>query len=526
MIPQALHILRKDIRRLRWELLACVASTLLLGWFNGDNTIFILPWGQQFDFRLTRLLPVLFGAALAARWFLVVSLIHGEVIPGMRQFWLTRPYRRTALLCAKLAFIALFLQVPVFLADILTLARAGVGPSGQWGAILWRQFLHFAMIIMPAIAIALVTTNLAQVALTAVGFILLSSVFTVVTPMGTHGLVNSAGLGWWSWIVSLAIGCTMAALLLYWQYFRRKSTVGIVLIAVTIAAVYAVPVALTRPRAFSIQQRFAHQPGTGRSLVIAPDLARGRFVPGPFSNRNYAGGPFVQFAFPVDFQTGGGLESRVEMVELVLTDADTGAVLPAAPRSSNIAWLEDGKSWLSVGITRPEYERLRNRRLQIAAHASVTLFGNPRAVRIPFRPAPRIQTAATLGACAAQAELPRLMVLCREPFGPRHFLRVALVDRGTGTRSKHQPWIGPGGGYGPLHQDPGLSALTQFGAEFPLVPQRPGDPAPWDLSRLNQTDIEFTSFEPLDHVRRTIRLDGIQLEAFEIVPAANSAVRF
>lgn len=526
MISQTLHIFRKDIRRLRWEIAASVVATLLIGWLNGDNNIFLNPWREQFELGLGRLQPVLFGAALLARWFLVVSLIHGEVIPGVRQFWLTRPYLRPALLIAKLAFIALFVQAPVLIADVLTLARSGAGLDGQWGALLWRQFLHFAIILIPAVALALVTTNIAQVALTALGCILLSGVLTVITPTRTHGLVASAGLNWWTWIVSLAIGCAMAALLLYWQYFRRKSTIGIALIVVTIAAVYAVPLVLNQQRTFALQQRFAHQPGAGGSLVIAPALARGRFVPGPFSNRNYSYGPFVQFAFPVDFQTAGGLESRVEMVELTLTDEAPGPVLsPRAPRIATIAWLDDGKSWLSVNILRSEYERLRGRRLRISADASVTLFGNPQTTRIPVRPGVFLP-AAPLGVCALNAELPRLQVLCQEPFGPRHFLRAALLDRETGARSKHQPWIGPGGGYGPLHQDPGLSALSRFATEFPLVPQRPGDPAPWDLSRLNQTDIEFTRFEPLDHVRRQVRFDGIQLEAFEIVPAANSAARF
>ena len=77
-----------------------------------------------------------------------------------------------------------------------------------------------------------------------------------------------------------------------------------------------------------------------------------------------------------------------------------------------------------------------------------------------------------------------------------------------------------------MHQDPGLSALSRLGTDFPLVPQRPGDPAPWDLSRLNQTDIEFTRFEPLDHVHRKVQFDGIQLEAYEVLPNGGGDGRF
>ncbi len=48
-----------------------------------------------------------------AWWFLVSLAVYGEPLPGNRQFWITRPYRWTSLLGAKLLFIVAFVSFPL-----------------------------------------------------------------------------------------------------------------------------------------------------------------------------------------------------------------------------------------------------------------------------------------------------------------------------------------------------------------------------------------------------------------------------
>lgn len=513
---QILHILSKDVRRLRWEIAAATAAALLLAWFNGDNRLMLHPGDSANRYRLIQLLGILTTGTLGAKWLLTVSLIHGEVIPGLRQFWLTRPYTRTALLAAKLAFLALFLQLPAFLADAITLARAGVSPGGQLGAMLWRQVLHFLVIVAPAVALGSVTANLAQVALAGVGFALLSSLFGML--FASHGMAFVGGLSWWPMAFMLLVFAAATSLILYLQYFRRRSIISLILIGVTVTLSFLIPRVVDLRASFSLQQRLAREPGAGKDFSATPALARGRYVPDPRSQVN--DGYMIGVYLPIDFRTPSNFELRAEQVELRLTDEQTGGRPPLAPLwNARITWTEDGKSWLSFQSPRAVFAPLRGRSFRVEADLAVTLFGRPRKISFPFRQSVEAH-AGSLGVCASRVELPALMVVCREPYGPRHILRAALRDRQTGVYSKNQPWIGPGGSYAPLHQDVGLSPLTNLFVSFGLLPHKPGDPAPWDLNRLDQTDIEFTSFEPVDHVRRTIRFDSIKLEDYEIVVGA------
>src|SRR5881392_99204 len=95
---QAWHIFKKDLRHLRFE---AVLMTAL-----------VLAWSQTAAFRKPQT-----GEALPEGWLTLITaiaavvvitrVVHSEAIPGDRQFWLTRPYRWTSLLGAKLAFVLL-----------------------------------------------------------------------------------------------------------------------------------------------------------------------------------------------------------------------------------------------------------------------------------------------------------------------------------------------------------------------------------------------------------------------------------
>jgi len=149
-MDQILHILQKDLRRLRWEIATVTFATLLLAWLNGDNRL-VVPVTRQ-EQTLNQFCLWLTPLNVLAWWFLLVSLIHGEVIPGVRQFWLTRPYRRGALLGAKLLFVLLCINLPVLLADAIALSRAGISPATVWTGMLWKQVLFTLTALLPGLA--------------------------------------------------------------------------------------------------------------------------------------------------------------------------------------------------------------------------------------------------------------------------------------------------------------------------------------------------------------------------------------
>src|ERR1700761_8710283 len=103
-MKQTLHIFKKDVRYLRYEIVMAMLVVLAFG-FTGTRhalTVSERPPNQTIAWTLlTFFLPLTW-------WFLIARLIHAEAIPGERHFWLTRPYNWRSLLAAKVLFIVIF----------------------------------------------------------------------------------------------------------------------------------------------------------------------------------------------------------------------------------------------------------------------------------------------------------------------------------------------------------------------------------------------------------------------------------
>src|ERR1035441_4771617 len=148
-MPQAQWIFRKDFLRL-WGVLAVAVPLQILGRW-ADSSPAAAP--MQFITGLFELL---------AQLFLVVSVIHEEAVPGDRQYWLTRPIAWQDLLLAKAAFILLFIPLPCFLTDAVTLVAHGQSIVHFLPSLLACQFVILVRNILLPAAIAAVTATLAQ----------------------------------------------------------------------------------------------------------------------------------------------------------------------------------------------------------------------------------------------------------------------------------------------------------------------------------------------------------------------------
>jgi hypothetical protein len=158
---QALWILRKDIRRMRpriavvWLLMAAAAVL--------DSAAGRHP--QLANMRGFLLLVVL------AQWFLVISVVHEDRLPGDRQFWITRPYSWKSLLLAKGLFVVLFVSLPTLLDHVLALAVNGFSPLHYLSALLWEE-AGLAVGMLFVLALAALTANMVQIVLVALGYYL------------------------------------------------------------------------------------------------------------------------------------------------------------------------------------------------------------------------------------------------------------------------------------------------------------------------------------------------------------------
>src|SRR4051812_46669514 len=131
---QLLHILKKDLRCLRYEF---GMYLLLLCWYAWFET---RGWSHSTTTPLMGIGVVLAPFLLSTSGvYLITRLIHSEAVPGDNQFWLTRPYSWMSLLGAKITSLVLGVSLPL-LAVRFAVFRVQGFPlfPGLWH-LLWSQ---------------------------------------------------------------------------------------------------------------------------------------------------------------------------------------------------------------------------------------------------------------------------------------------------------------------------------------------------------------------------------------------------
>src|SRR5229473_1796863 len=171
-MSQTLHIFRKDIRH-HWP--EVLVSLLLLAAFVWHESA---AWSEDFpSFSLLQILFSFVNTLMPLFWCLmIVRLVHEESLVGDRQFWVTRPYEWPSLLVAKLLFLVVFIHLPVFVAQLLLLRRAGFPIAPNLTGLLGMQ-IGLGLLFLAPITLAVVTRSLAQALIVAIGAFL---VFLVV----------------------------------------------------------------------------------------------------------------------------------------------------------------------------------------------------------------------------------------------------------------------------------------------------------------------------------------------------------
>jgi hypothetical protein len=214
---QILHIFRKDMRH-RWvEMLVSLALLIAHAWHVAHQ------WNvPSQEFNLTSSLWGALTFFLPASWcFLVVRAVQEESLVGDRQFWVTRPYEWKKLLAAKLLFVAASINLPLFIVDVVLLAKAGFSPVRYLPGLLWMQVLLLIFLVVPAAAVSVVTSTVVQVLLCVLGLILyLIGVGELFSSIPNTGM--SPGGGVVAALDLLLTGCVLVAAI-FLQYARRKT---------------------------------------------------------------------------------------------------------------------------------------------------------------------------------------------------------------------------------------------------------------------------------------------------------------
>jgi hypothetical protein len=231
---QSLHILRKDIRHLWLDLSLYVALliassiTTPMGWngANASNTPLHIFIGL-----LKIVIPII--------WLVMIArLIHDESLVGDTQFWITRPYRWTSLLGAKLLFIVLCLVLPFALNQWAMVLQAGVNPLHTIPGQLLGLLQTALIVWLTFTVVASVTSTIQRMfmSMLAVGIFWGAALTILGSTAGTRMPLPFA-----SETFAIVIGGFLVGILLY-QYARRNtfaSRISLVSTALLFVALFA-----------------------------------------------------------------------------------------------------------------------------------------------------------------------------------------------------------------------------------------------------------------------------------------------
>jgi hypothetical protein len=187
---QIVHIFRKDTRHCWPEILLSLAITAAL------ICIYPLRWlalpgtdalGSP-SMNAAVLGSMLAGLVVVSWVTLIARIVHAESLAGVHQFWLTRPYEWKKLLAAKLLFLAVFLYLPLMVAQWLLLYLAGLNSVSTIPGLLFNLLLITGFVVLPLVAIATVTETFFRMASALLGAVLMG--VAVLVTMTLQGYSN------------------------------------------------------------------------------------------------------------------------------------------------------------------------------------------------------------------------------------------------------------------------------------------------------------------------------------------------
>jgi hypothetical protein len=285
---QALHIFRKDVRKLWWEIvivLAVATGYTLLACSR--------EYAQVAGFIET--LTSLLGLAWVS---LTVLDIQDESLVGDRQFWLTRPYAWKSLLAAKAVFIVTFVNLLLLVSDCVILISYGFSPTAHVAGLLWKQ-VRVTILVLPVAALAVVTETFVQAALVVLGTAAAMATLASFTTTTANPLW---GIDWIPETLQSALWLSASLAVLLWQYRRRATAWPRIIFACAILLTPLIPG--SGKFAYTIQSHFPPAAPAYSSVALA-------FDPGP-RGRLGKWGPqgTVSFLLPVQI---AGLEAGADL---------------------------------------------------------------------------------------------------------------------------------------------------------------------------------------------------------------------
>lgn len=286
-MSQTMHIMHKDVRRLRW-LLTLGLAVLAVRVFFVVNGAIAADESVATGLLLQQMWSTVQIVELLLSALIVAHLVLEEPLVGYTPFWLTRPYSRAALLSAKLLFAAIALIALPLIADLVTMALFSAGPRALVGAGTTAA-LGYASWMLTLMVLAALTPSLATFVLAALGVAAAVSMlpaaligFTNIWT-GPPGYTRPAGPDATPIVVMIATYLCVAFSVVVYQYHHRRWRVAAGLAVAGLAATVVVttfwPWSFARSEqvragAWASSVAVAHDPSWGTKVSDVVNVSR------------------------------------------------------------------------------------------------------------------------------------------------------------------------------------------------------------------------------------------------------------
>ena len=215
-MSQILHILRKDVRHHWPEILASLALLAMYTWHEPDTWSPLRTYGPGFEEFIWGILP---GLVSISWCFLILRSVLEETLVGDRQFWVTRPYDWYKLLAAKVVFLVAFVNLPLFVVDVILLHAGGYSVASNIAGLLGLQASMTFVVFLPVTTGSTVTRSIGEFLLLVLAVVLCLVGFGAVVQA-----VPNAGMptGMFPGAPIMILFFATCVVVVIWQYMHRR----------------------------------------------------------------------------------------------------------------------------------------------------------------------------------------------------------------------------------------------------------------------------------------------------------------
>ncbi len=456
---------------------------------------------------------------------LAVVVIQQDAVPGTRQDWLIRPIRRRDLILAKVLFVLLMVQLPLWITDVGSMLVEGFTVPGAAMAAAARNLQVFCLFALPSMMIGAVTRTFVEAFVGwTIGAVLYMAFFQVFLSMllGIKGSIMESGASWMFFAAFEVLTLLGVTVILTLQYCERRTVLARWLVGLGGALVLSVAW-MPWQLAFGMQTALSTESPAAPSIVVAFDANAGRFHLPP------GAAPAVTSALhlPLTFSNLPADSSvLMDRADVRITGLD-GTTLYRGKTSISVdgrgSWLDahfevrTGRSdarasslYQSIYLPDEVFARLKDRPVHLAIDYSLTLYGASANSSLPALGAPEFLSGLGLCRTGIDAEGDDLTVACMSTARQSTCVTLYLEQQATGLRNPEAHYCYPDftpAVIGKFYPD----AIYRTGGEVRFLDRSGMVRYPVDGSKLTTARLVIATYEPRDHFTRHVDTPVIRL---------------